>query len=837
MTLESLTVRGFMTAFAGKQVVVPLGAMPDGLIAIVGDNGAGKSTLMEAAAAGIYRQFMSRDGDLKTYAQDRDSAIETSWQIGDDFIQSRLTVDGIKGGASAALWRSGDEVAKLNDGKVSTYDAAIARVFPPLHVFKASAFAAQNKSGSFVHASKKDRRDVFNAFLNLDRLVAMSETAKACAAEVERVRGAVRAEIVNVEMATRLDTLQGLGEQIDALRRQGDAATARRDQLADAIEFTEGLLTTHMRVIAAAEPAQLRARQTLEALAIARRELEAHIDANTRTLGAERIEAAQLARDRALEIDAIDNRLASSEEMDAIAALSERRAAIVAEIDVTIANNLKLRDKAEEIRAAVAALADVEPRLQQQRAALEQLHAAERELVGHQAASEQAISAFTKPQHDLNRAKQDAALLEHVPCHGAGEFAACDLLVNAAAAKARIVDLEAQLQGLSTALRRRDQLAATIRDTADAIDASLKQLRYLERLQRAALPVAAYADKLAAAEARIEELLKQRAAADHDFVRERTHIQVQHAKRRAELEADRARLVATWADRETQLQARQTQRAAAAVAAGDVLSSKVQRLETETAAAAMVLNDVSAAEVEAVRVRQELEQLRADRDAAVTAIATAASDVAAVRVRLDELALKSDRVTVLRGRLAQLETELLEWQLLQQALDRDGLPALEVDQAGPEISALTNHILADCFDSRFSVELVTQVAKADGKGMKDDFTLLVTDNHTGQMRDIADLSGGEEVIVAEAFMNAIALYINERSATPMRTFFRDETTGALTKENTQRYVQMLRKVQALGGIHQIVFISHDPDAYALADAQIRVAGGEVSTLLPPYRAA
>jgi exonuclease SbcC len=187
-----------------------------------------------------------------------------------------------------------------------------------------------------------------------------------------------------------------------------------------------------------------------------------------------------------------------------------------------------------------------------------------------------------------------------------------------------------------------------------------------------------------------------------------------------------------------------------------------------------------------------------------------------------------------RGRLAKLDTELLEWQLLQQAFDRDGLPALEVDQAGPEISALTNQILADCFDSRFSVELVTQVSKADGKGMKDDFTLLVTDNHTGQIRDIADLSGGEEVIVAEAFMNAIALRINASSRTPILTFFRDETTGALTKENTQRYVQMLRKVQALGGIKQIIFISHDPDAYALADAQIRVAGGQVTTFLPPY---
>jgi len=114
----------------------------------------------------------------------------------------------------------------------------------------------------------------------------------------------------------------------------------------------------------------------------------------------------------------------------------------------------------------------------------------------------------------------------------------------------------------------------------------------------------------------------------------------------------------------------------------------------------------------------------------------------------------------------------------------------------------------------------------------------VTDNENGGVvRDIRDLSGGEQVIVAEALMNAIAIYVNERSATPMRTIFRDETTGALGKENTQRYVQMLRKVLEIGGFHQILFISHDPDAYVLADAQIHVAGGTATPVLPPYREA
>src|SRR5690348_17438264 len=56
---------------------------------------------------------------------------------------------------------------------------------------------------------------------------------------------------------------------------------------------------------------------------------------------------------------------------------------------------------------------------------------------------------------------------------------------------------------------------------------------------------------------------------------------------------------------------------------------------------------------------------------------------------------------------------------------------------------------------------------------------------------------------------------------PVRTCWRDETTGALDPENATRYLAMLRKVQELGGFAHVLFISHNPDAAAQADAQIQ----------------
>lgn len=107
----------------------------------------------------------------------------------------------------------------------------------------------------------------------------------------------------------------------------------------------------------------------------------------------------------------------------------------------------------------------------------------------------------------------------------------------------------------------------------------------------------------------------------------------------------------------------------------------------------------------------------------------------------------------------------------------------------------------------------------------------------GAARDLGDLSGGEKVIVGEALANAIALYNNTRSGLQIQTLFRDETTGSLDPETAPLYVAMLRKVQQLGDVRQIVYVTHSPGSAALADAQIQFAGGTATIAWPPFREA
>ncbi|MDP2319608.1 MAG: SMC family ATPase [Acidobacteriota bacterium] len=838
MRLEHLALRGFMTAFAGKTVAIDFEALPDGLIALVGGNGQGKTTLLEAAPAGLYRQMMSRDGDIKSYAMDRDSFIESRWSIGEEAYVARLSVDGIKGSSAAALKREGSS-SPLSDGKVSTYDPVIARLFPPVHVFKASAFAAQNKAGSFVNAGKKERRDIFGSFLGLDRLVAMSDTAKAAAAEVEKVRIRLKADVDGLARETTAEIRAGLQEQIEGLAAQYRDATHRRDRLTATIAVTEQRLA----LLSDSTAAHAAATQKVEQLAATLRDAEASLDAHVaEDLRATLVESQALKtlteRQRA-KVDDIDGRdnYAAKTDANELQAIADGLATKLADIQKKIDGNATIQGMADDIRAAVQTIARLTPEVTRLRAERDALIDQQAALAARQAENEKVIAGFTKPQTELDRATADATLLEHVPCGGRGEFAGCQLLVNAKTAEGLIADLRAQLAGVAAANETRTALLDAARELARDLASKKATLLDLELQLLPAHEPAKYAEKLAGSDARVKELTEWRVDAEKEAAQRTKDARARHVTAAERRSTERVTLVQEFETAKAEHATRVAARLEAAKAKHFTLSVAGSTALAAHANAVDELTALADSHQVAASLQAELQQLRADRDGAVTAIATANSDVAAVRQRQEDLDAKAQKLTSLQTRLALLDTELLEWQLLQKALGRDGLPDLEIDQAGPAISAIANEILADCFESRFSIELVTQVAKADGKDMKAEFTVLVTDNQAGDTRDIADLSCGELVIVSEALMNAISIFVNERSTTPMRTCFRDETTGALSKENTQRYIQMLRKVQMLGGFKQILFISHDPDAYCLADAQLHVAAGAVTPKLPPYQEA
>ena len=189
-------------------------------------------------------------------------------------------------------------------------------------------------------------------------------------------------------------------------------------------------------------------------------------------------------------------------------------------------------------------------------------------------------------------------------------------------------------------------------------------------------------------------------------------------------------------------------------------------------------------------------------------------------------ARNAERLQTLEDRLSHVRRERDDWEYLARVFGADEIQLLEIQSAGPELSELVNDLLEGCLDNKFEVRFRTQRPKADGRGFVDDFDVEVRNKSLDRAFAVDELSGGQFVLVNEALNLGIAMY-NARKGEGVRyeMLFRDETIGALDNHNGVEYVRMLRRAMEIGGFHQVVFISHTPGVWELADRVLEVKDG------------
>ena len=363
--------------------------------------------------------------------------------------------------------------------------------------------------------------------------------------------------------------------------------------------------------------------------------------------------------------------------------------------------------------------------------------------------------------------------------------ATCPLLADARAAKEAIAALEAELadvEALEADLpgyqQAVDQADAAVHGARRALAEAQAEVERLE-------PLAARVAGAQAAQARVGELRQQ-------------------------LEETLASLAAREAEYREQLGTLTTKRAALAADLEAMATSQSTALKAE----------MEAASRQGLALRDQEDQFQAELGQLIQAIARAEAE-AQRRAELEQ------RAAGARQQTASLEADLGDWVTLERALGRDGIQALLIDAAGPELSALTNELLASCFGPRFTVRFITQAPKADGKTQKEIFDVQVADHDRGREGAVDSLSGGEKTIVSEAISLALAIYVGKHSGRRYETLFRDETAGQLDPDNAQRYVAMLRRARVMAGAHQVVFIAQQPEVWQQADAVLYLQDGKV----------
>jgi exonuclease SbcC len=170
---------------------------------------------------------------------------------------------------------------------------------------------------------------------------------------------------------------------------------------------------------------------------------------------------------------------------------------------------------------------------------------------------------------------------------------------------------------------------------------------------------------------------------------------------------------------------------------------------------------------------------------------------------LDEL---KNRRVALEAQREQLAVQVRQYKQLERAFGKDGVPALLIEQALPEIESKANETLARLSGGSMSVRFVTQAAYKDKH--RDDLreTLDIQISDGSGTRDYEMFSGGEAFRVNFAIRLALSEVLAQRAGARLQTLVIDEGFGSQDIQGRQRLVEAINLVRA--DFAKILVITH-----------------------------
>ncbi len=167
--------------------------------------------------------------------------------------------------------------------------------------------------------------------------------------------------------------------------------------------------------------------------------------------------------------------------------------------------------------------------------------------------------------------------------------------------------------------------------------------------------------------------------------------------------------------------------------------------------------------------------------------------------------LKKQKQEVIRER-EEVNLQISQLKYLEKAFSKNGIPAILIDQALPEIEEHANLILGKLTDERMSVRFSTQKEYKD-KNREDKIETLAIfiSDETGS-REYELFSGGEAFRINFAIRLALSHILTKRGRCRLQMLVIDEGFGSQDEEGRQRLIEAIIAVQ--DDYKKILVITH-----------------------------
>ncbi|HEX7599431.1 MAG TPA: SMC family ATPase, partial [Polyangia bacterium] len=169
--------------------------------------------------------------------------------------------------------------------------------------------------------------------------------------------------------------------------------------------------------------------------------------------------------------------------------------------------------------------------------------------------------------------------------------------------------------------------------------------------------------------------------------------------------------------------------------------------------------------------------------------------VGGARQQVEVLKVLKTRQKELDQRRAALTLQISRYKQLERAFSKDGVPALLIEQALPEIEAQANDILDRLTSGGMSVRFETPREYKDKNrdDKKEPLDILISDGAGSRESEL--FSGGEAFRVNFAIRLALSRVLAQRAGARLQTLVIDEGFGSQDSEGRQRLVEAINMVR------------------------------------------
>jgi exonuclease SbcC len=829
-----IPVRLKLKGFLSYRETAEIDFTPFRLACISGPNGAGKSSLLDAMTWSLFGQARKRDEALINAAANSAEVVFVFSYEGNLYRVQRALGRGKSGVLEFQVGANGDpaqtEWRPLTEKTVRDTQARIRQILRlDYETFVNASFFLQGKADQFTQEPPASRKRILASILGLDEWEIYrnhaAEHRKRLEAEMLSLVGrlteidtelaeepvrAARLEELERQLAVLAAARKLQAEAVDAMRRVASSIAEQRrlvDSLAARAEKARGQVETTRSRLAARETewgalAELRARapEVEEAYAVwlrARAALE-RLDELAMTFR-------EYEKQRQPFLDDINREQARLEQERA--SLEREEVAVQDQRSLLATLDGELGDASQKLAEAEAEVA----RREREQA---RLNALREELAAVRAENESLRSQMDEIKDRIGR-------IEGI------ETPTCPLCGQPLSPEHRESTI-AQLEGEG---KRMGDRWRSNRSRADSLEGDVSSLEgglaLLERADDARIAQAGLLAELNARRSAAEAVItgwskvgsKRLAQIEKLLTRETYSPDARKSLRSLDRELKRLGydVAAHERVREEELQDRQAQ-------------TDMQALEAGGAALAPLEREIRELKAQLSTQHQEASELEAEYEAAIARLAGAESsapDLRAAELALldaqerenivrQELGAARQKVTVL-GDLRQRQQELTserealaqrigEFRMLERAFGKDGVPALLVEQALPEIESHANEVLDRLSNGAMSVRFVTQAQYRDKKrdDLRETLDLVISDSSGS--RDYELFSGGEAFRVNFAVRLALSRVLAQRTGARLQMLIIDEGFGSQDAAGRQRLIEAINL--ASKDFAKILIITH-----------------------------